>query len=701
MWYHGEGTILVPATNTFLQFGRTSPLTTCLHDASVYAFFQHDQITIFFTHQYHLLFAYHFYGQLPTGFSISTYHSMRCNHILHSLRAFLIFLCLAVLLVPTVSWGDEEEDTTELFSAWQEQVATSSRVPKPISQIAENITVITADEIRSINAHTLSDILDTVSGIQLEHNGGPGVSPFTFLHSSDFRYVQVLLDGVAITNLSSNFSEISTIPAMIIERVEIVKGPSSTAWGQSLGGVINVITKSAEQRKAGGSATASIGERTTSDTRAELSGTTGKLGYYLSGGYLGTDGLLPGRQAFTNHSYIKLTYDLPDNGQLWGTFGYNRADVGIRYVPEADLRQLMGDNSRVASLGLRYHLSEHLELELSGRHFSLDDVSNYTNISDGLSWQPVETTTAKDDVNGASVKLTWRGGSNLLVAGSDYNHLEAYSDTPDGGWTYAPFRRIADRYSLYLNDTLTVGSLSLNPGVRYDHTQTNGNLFSATMGATWHVTDSTLLRAYTGLGHSLPELDATDSPLAKIWTSQFGAESSAIPYLWIKGTLFRNETWNNQDSLNRVYTDSLEQEYTIPERRIALGTELEVRTKPVYNTSISTGYTYTDTHRTIDGSQVTPDTARHTVQVALRYDDKTFRGWLNGRHISWNSPPEYNAKDGGFIWDMHLGATLLKRENSSLELFLSGHNLFNTPHYYRDLFPTTGRWFDGGIRVNF
>jgi vitamin B12 transporter len=618
---------------------------------------------------------------------------MRKKLFLHSLRALLPILCLAIWLTPALSWGEESDDTEQLFSAWQEQIVSSSRVAKPLSQVAENITVITAADIKAMNAHTLADILDTIPGVQQEHNGGPGVPPFTFLHSSDFRHVQVLLDGVSITNVSSNFSDVASIPAMIIERVEIVKGASSTAWGQALGGVINVITKSPAQRQLGGSVTSSIGERATTDNRAELSGTTGKLGYYLSGGYLGTTGLLPGRQADTNQLYTKLTYDLPNQNQLWGTFGYTRADYGMRYVPEADLRQVNEGTSRVATLGLRYHVTEHLELELSGRHFYYDQASHYTNISDGLAWQPVENTRGSDEVSGAGVKLVWRGDNNLLVAGSDYNHLETSNNTSDGGTTYSPFRLKADRWSIYLNDTLTVGSVSLNPGVRLDHTQTYGDNFSATMGVTWQLDDSTLLRAYTGLGHGLPELDIDKTPLAKIWTSQIGVESSVIPYLWVKGSLFRNETWNIVDSLNL--------DWATPERRLALGAEAEIRTKPVFNTTLGAGYTFTDTRRTSDYSQVTPDTARHTVQVALRYDDKTYRGWLNGRHVKWNSPADYNAKDSGMIWDLHLGATLLKHENNSLELFLSGHNLLNTPHYYRDFFPTTGRWFEGGLTVRF
>jgi vitamin B12 transporter len=142
-------------------------------------------------------------------------------------------------------------------------------------------------------------------------------------------------------------------------------------------------------------------------------------------------------------------------------------------------------------------------------------------------------------------------------------------------------------------------------------------------------------------------------------------------------------------------------DYTIPERRVALGTELEVRTAPLFNTSLGAGYTFTETTRTADSSFVySSNIARHTLKMALRYDDKTYRGVLIGQYLYWNSAPDDFSKPG-LLWDLHLGATLLKRENSSLELFFSGHNILNSTRYNRDVFPNVGRWFEGGVRVNF
>jgi vitamin B12 transporter len=63
--------------------------------------------------------------------------------------------------------------------------------------------------------------------------------------------------------------------------------------------------------------------------------------------------------------------------------------------------------------------------------------------------------------------------------------------------------------------------------------------------------------------------------------------------------------------------------------------------------------------------------------------------------------PGDNPRYGGLLCDLHLGATLFKRENTSLELFFSGHNLFNNGQYPYDLTPSPGRWFEGGMRLRF
>jgi len=597
-------------------------------------------------------------------------------------RIFALLLCLAVSLAPLAARGEDDEDTLGFYNDWQEEASTASRSLKPLSQTAENVTVVTSAEIEALNAHTLADVLDTIPGIQVQHNGGPGVTAYTTIQSINFIFTQVYVDGVSITNLVGGFSDVSLIPARIIERIEIVKGAASAAWGQSLGGVINVITKQPGQRPLGGTASASIGDRTTADDRLELSGTSGRTGYYLSGGFLGSNGLRPNTQDNINNAYGKLTYDLPNRGALWGTFFYTRAGMGDAYFPAWDFKETGDKRYLLGSAGVRYPLAYKLELEILARHTYNRDDEAYFNISDGGPWsgQPLPVDIAKELQSGASAKLTRRDESNILVAGSDYSHLEEYNNSSDG-ITYSPFSRRVDRWGAFLNDTIILGPVAVTPGARFDHTQTSGDQFSPALGATWQMTDSTLLRAYTARGYGLSVLGPVNTPSVKIWTAQVGMESKAAPYLWLKGTLFRNQTWN----------DAVGQQ-------VALGSELEARTTPVFHTSLAAGYTFTAT--TLAGYEVN-DLARHTVQLALRYDDSTYRGVLTGRHLFWNSLPSEGGSYGGLIWDLHLGAVVYRHGDNSLELFFSGRNLFNGAQYQSSLIPSTPRWYEGGIKVGF
>ena len=454
--------------------------------------------------------------------------------------------------------------------------------------------------------------------------------------------------------------------------------------------MINVITKTpAKGRALAGTATASLGSSKTADTSLELSGSVNRLGYYLSGGYLGSDGLVPTTSINSKKLHARLTWDLPEKGQLYAQFNGTTGRHGDLYVPvrEYDLRQTNDRRNISAMVGMRYPLTKNLELNVNGYHTFFRTLASYYNISDGAVWsgQPPElpTVTMKDSTTGANALVSWRGYNNLLVAGADFRRIETTGNSVDTA-TYSPFNRQTDRWGLFLNDTITLGRFSITPGVRLDHPQTTATQFSSSLGGTWQVDDTTLLRAYIGRGYGMqvftPQYDPNPT---KILTAQLGAENSAIPYLWIKGTLFRNMVWGGE-----------------AEQMLALGSELELRTKPFYNTSLGGGWTYTETTRTSDGTPVHTDKPTQTLKLTLCYDDTTFRGLLTGRHIFWNGVQEDNGKNA-LIWDLHLGATLLKRENSSLELFFSGRNLFNGKYYSGDIFPSVGRWFEGGVRVRF
>ena len=151
-------------------------------------------------------------------------------------------------------------------------VESPTRSRKSLTQVAENMTVVTAADIRLMNAHTVADVLNTVTGVQVQITGGPGSVANASIQGSESSHVTVFMDGIPLNNLSDNVTDIGSLPVQNIDRIEIVKGPASSAWGSSLGGVINIITKSGSDSDKRGMISASYGKRNTGDFRVETSG---------------------------------------------------------------------------------------------------------------------------------------------------------------------------------------------------------------------------------------------------------------------------------------------------------------------------------------------------------------------------------------------------------------------------------------------
>ena len=143
------------------------------------------------------------------------------------------------------------------------EIFSATRSLKSVATVAENVTVVTAEDIELMNAHTVAEALYNVTGIEMADYKGPGSGGTASIHGSGASRVTVMLDGVPL-NTANNAFPLYRLPVQMIRRIEVIKGPASSTWGSSFGGVINVITKSAAGGEpAGGTVYASFGEKDT------------------------------------------------------------------------------------------------------------------------------------------------------------------------------------------------------------------------------------------------------------------------------------------------------------------------------------------------------------------------------------------------------------------------------------------------------
>jgi iron complex outermembrane receptor protein len=170
-----------------------------------------------------------------------------------------------------------ELNIKELMELEVDSVFGASRYLQKSERAPSATTVITAADIKRFGARTLADVINSVRGMY-----APDDRNYTYLGIRGFQRpndyntrVLVLVDGHRMNDnlYDLGFVGRETINVDLIERVEVIRGPSSSIYGSSAFlGVINVVTKRGV-RYDGLEASAEAGTFDTYDSRITF-GTT-------------------------------------------------------------------------------------------------------------------------------------------------------------------------------------------------------------------------------------------------------------------------------------------------------------------------------------------------------------------------------------------------------------------------------------------
>lgn len=586
--------------------------------------------------------------------------------------------------------------------SYDQLIATATRFPKPKSKIAENITVIDKKEIEEMNAHTLGDVLNGITGLVVSNSykgGPPGRITSADIQGAFFGHVRLVIDGVTVNEVVQSYGDLSLIPAQIIESIEIIKGPASAAWGSSLGGVINVITKAGGVRRLGGTLSTSYGKSNTGDYRLEANGRTNNLTYYLYGGNLSSNGFGPYNEVHNNTFYSKFNYDIAEKADVGFSFGYGKHIRDAGYLPEEDYRGTNDTEFLYGTLAFNYSVNAQTALNVSASTVRHNALYSYYTLSASELWYADYFPSRRDSVN---AKLKWEHGAHTAVFGIDYEKQNLTSLSVGGSHS------ISDA-AFYANDTIALGRLSITPGIRLNHNSASGDFLSPTLGVTYKLADRTLLTASIARGFSSPLLGsvyytdsytvpATNVKPEKIWSFQGGIETSSIKYVKVKANLFRHNmsdspTWVDLPDGTYTYTNAL--------KRYMQGFELEVNTIPVYNASLSGGIAYIDARDAITDEKL-QEIPRITYDIGLRYDDKkSFTASLKGRRIVWHYDSADKAVNNTFIFNLNMSKKIYTTDKKTIDIFMTAHNLFNGKQaLYVDM-PYSIRWLEAGMRYKF
>ena len=200
----------------------------------------------------------------------------------------LLALAVSAPMAPTLAQAQLEDRAGDDDSI----VVTGSRTGLETRQIGSAITVVGGEQMQSDQAVLVKDVLQDVAGMQIG-NDRPGAVTGVSLRGSGNDQVLVLLDGHELgdpSNISTEYY-FDHLRAGDIERIEIVRGNQSSLYGSdAIGGVINIITRRADDNGVRVNLEAEAGSFGTQRIEAGAIGRSGSIDYRIGASTYAADG---------------------------------------------------------------------------------------------------------------------------------------------------------------------------------------------------------------------------------------------------------------------------------------------------------------------------------------------------------------------------------------------------------------------------
>lgn len=563
--------------------------------------------------------------------------------------------CLLALMPVSASWaqsiGDRtvgtERERSSQNGALPQIVVTATASERDITDAPASVTVVEGEELRRRPINDLADAVRGSVGIDLDSVGlgRRGIS----IRGMNSEHTLVLVDGQRINSSSSAIAhsdfELGWVPAEAIERVEIVRGPMSSLYGsEALGGVVNIITRSATDEWQGSvSSYALINDH-------GLDGDGHKSGFYVGGpvipGTLGINawGEYRQRDALRDANNNDLTA-LDDQrvtsghvGLTWTPDALQRIDVAV----DAGNETLEG--VRGGTQGSRYQSDNHVQRRrYSAAHYGDWEWGNsqirlYRSTLDRDAWRSDGNDTTSpnrfvDTVFDGQVDFQ-AGDYHALTLGAEARResLEDPNINNRGKASQSHFA-LFGQDEIYLNE-----QWEMVLGSRFDNHEEFGWEFSPRAYLLYHPSDELTFRAGAGRGFKAPTLKQLSAefesraamggrgiirgnPSLEPETNQsYELGVTYAPGRWSAGaTVFHNDVRNlietvRQPTCNEPGRVCLEYE-NVARARLQ-GVELTTGVDITTQWRAEANYTYLDAQdRTID--ERLPDRSRHRANASL------------------------------------------------------------------------------------
>ncbi len=385
----------------------------------------------------------------------------------------------------------------------EEVMISANKTEKPFVELTVPAKIISKIEIENSGHSRLDEILSEQVGIVTVP--GFGGSEGVQLQGIDPEYTLILIDGMPIIGRVAGILDLSRISLGSVERIEIIKGASSSLYGsEALGGVINIITKKRKEEGLTKKVYYQYGSYKTQDISADISirknylSVFGNFNYYSSDGYdlIETDAQKT-VEAYKNHSSsFGASYDIKKLGEVFLNYKlYDEQRDGTIFITSPGTENISKTTENNFSITYKNDLSKSVTLIIDLFKTSYINKEEQLSLSNNIIKNYFNQSLNRLD---ARFKHSTSTGSYYTLGfGYDKDELERTNIS------IKP--RHQSNFYYFQYDWNTNDRFNLVSGIRYDNHTNYSSQLSPKLSFKYNFSNNLSLKGSFGYGYKTPD----------------------------------------------------------------------------------------------------------------------------------------------------------------------------------------------------
>jgi len=580
------------------------------------------------------------------------------------------------------------------------------------------VSVISAEDIERIKPETTAKLLENSLGVGFRSYGALGAVQNVQIRGARSSQVDVYLDGVLMTNAQDRAFDVNSIPVSSIDHVEIIRsGAGSLGKANSLGGMVNIVTRKGEQTETPFTIAVETGSflpeqyQSDGETKRNIRGLADSIkldaSYGDSFGNLSVAaglGALGAQNNYTYESGEELL--LREHADMWKVHGnvsavYDMEEAGVFSLRNVTRYQHAGVPGSLSwptpeNYQNDFHTTTSADYKIQGVFDELMDLQ----VTGAYTYERIFF---HDSSFGDSTHHRHKAG---IEAEQRWNHSDAvnFSSGIHAAWDGLDSTDAGehDRYSVGVfgagNVYLADRNLSLHPVARVDYVDAYGIEPDASLGAIYNLNDETALQANTGYARRLPTYN--ELYWVGMGNPDLGPETGWMGDLGIthsKGNMAYEGTVFVRDTRGLIYWDLAAGKPKNISRAFFLGAEQEFEVSLTDDLAVHASYLLNyswdlSNDNTFAADKRVAHTRMHTLHAGISAAHEAISASLNGKYLG-----KTEDLDSAVIID----AVVNWQAGDRYALYAAVDNLLNTRYQLNDGYPMPGTKIRLGSTASF